>query len=76
MEQKKTIYDLDLHEGIRLYFGIYVLRVASGWIYDCWDFDTDSFKQGIFVPFDNAFQQNIDEEENDNSESQEDKYDT
>ena len=55
-ERVKTIYNLDLHEGISLPFGIYVLRVASGWIYDCWDYERDCFKQGTFVPFDNTFQ--------------------
>jgi hypothetical protein len=52
----KTIYDLELHEGLMTDFGIFIMRVPSGWIYDCWDIEKDCFKHGIFVPFDNKFQ--------------------
>jgi hypothetical protein len=48
---RKTIYELDLHECLNLDFGICIMRVDSGWIYDCWDYEKDSFKKGIFVPF-------------------------
>ena len=56
METKKTIYELELHECLNTTFGICIMRVASGWIYDCWDYEKDCFKTGIFVPFDNKFQ--------------------
>jgi len=46
----KTIYELGLHETTTC-FGIVIMRVDSGWIYDCWDIESDKFKQGIFVPF-------------------------
>lgn len=52
----KTIYNLKLHEMLNADFGIAIMRVASGWIYDCWDYQNDNFKQGVFVPFDNYFQ--------------------
>jgi len=48
---EKTIYDLKLHETLNLPFGICVMRVASGWIYDCWDYEKDTFKSGIFIPY-------------------------
>jgi len=54
----KTIYQLKLHEGVMLDFGVFVMRVPGGWIYDCWDTNTDSFKQGgYFVPYDTEFKQ-------------------
>jgi len=55
--EEKTIYDLKLHEGIWLPFGVFVMRVAGGWIYDCWDSQLDSFKKGMFIPFSNEFQE-------------------
>ncbi len=57
METEKSIYDLKLHEGVRTQFGIFIMRVPGGWIYDCWDFGRDKYKQGgTFVPFNNEFQ--------------------
>ena len=53
---EKTIYDLKLHESIVTNFGICIMRVAGGWIYDCWDIEKDEFKAGIFVPYNNEFQ--------------------
>jgi hypothetical protein len=52
----KGIYELELHESIETSFGICIMRVPSGWIYDCWDIERDRFKTGVFVPFDNKFQ--------------------
>lgn len=52
---EKNIYSLKLHESLVTDFGICVMRVPSGWIYDCWDLDKDCWKMGIFVPFDNKF---------------------
>lgn len=42
---------LALHESVLTSFGSVIMKVESGYIYDCWDLDTDSFKLGIFVPF-------------------------
>lgn len=55
--ETKSIYELQLHEGTWLSFGIFVMRVEGGWIYDCWDSQSDSFKSGTFVPFSNEFQE-------------------
>lgn len=52
----KTIYDLELHEGLNLDSGINVMRVPGGWIYDGWDMEKDRSKTGLFVPFNNEFQ--------------------
>ena len=60
----KTIYDLKLHESLNTNFGITVIRVPGGWIYDCWDYSSDSFKRGIFVPFDNEFMKEVKNENN------------
>ena len=45
------LYRLSMHETLQLKCGIHVMRVPSGWIYDCWNEETDSFKPGVFVPF-------------------------
>jgi hypothetical protein len=42
---------MNLHETVLTTFGICIMKVHEGLIYDCWDLDTDSFKQGIFVPY-------------------------
>lgn len=52
---KKTIYTLKLHESLVTDFGINIMRVSGGWIYDCWDLEKDQFKTGVFVPLDNEF---------------------
>lgn len=52
----KNIYELELHEKVNLPFGISVMRVAGGWVYDCWDFEKDNFKNGTFIPYNNEFQ--------------------
>ena len=52
----KTIYDLKLHEGIMLPFGVYVMRVPGGWLYNCLNTNLDHFQNGIFIPFDNDCQ--------------------
>ncbi len=54
---EKSIYKLELHETTITFFGICIMRVPGGWIYDCWDTERDEFKKGIFVPFNNEFQQ-------------------
>jgi len=53
-----TIYDMQLHDEIKIEKNVYVLRVAGGWIYryeasdgvDGWNIETQ------FVPYDNEFQ--------------------
>ena len=52
----KSIYTIGLHEGLWLPFGVFIMRVPGGWLYDCWDRNSDNFKQGTFVPFSNEFQ--------------------
>lgn len=54
-KEKKGIYDLGLHESTILPCGICIMRVAGGWIYDCWDTSKDEGKQGTFVPFHKEF---------------------
>ena len=56
MPDDKHIYNLDLHECMEVVTGMTVMRVASGWLYDVWDYDRDCFKRGVFVSFDNNFQ--------------------
>lgn len=51
--KKPTLWNLKLHEGIATEFGVFIMRVPGGWIYDCWNFETDSFKKGTFIPFSN-----------------------
>jgi hypothetical protein len=42
---------LNLHETFVTDFGIAIMKVPGGWIYDCWDFATDQYKSGgTFVP--------------------------
>jgi len=49
MEKEKTIYELDLHEKIRIGNGCFVTRVSSGWIYELRTLDQRSHI--VFVPF-------------------------
>lgn len=53
----KTIYELALHESIVTDFGVCIMRVPGGWLYDCWDLCNDQFRQGIFIQFHNEFQE-------------------
>jgi len=58
IKDEKDIYNMKLHEEVLLktdnrpYNGLYIMRVASGWIYT----ETSGFTM-IFVPFDNRFQE-------------------
>lgn len=54
-QKEQTLYNLELHETLVTKFGIMIMRVPNGWIYDCWDNENDNFKNGIFVPFDDRF---------------------
>jgi hypothetical protein len=51
----KSLYNLGLHEGLQTEFGIFIMKVPGGWLYDCWDIELDRFKTGTFVPFSNEF---------------------
>ena len=53
---EKNLWNMELHETISFPFGIYVMRVPGGWIYDCWDKEKDCFKQGNFIPYNNDLQ--------------------
>ncbi len=53
---EKSIYDLKLHECVTMPWGITIMRVPGGWIYDAWNPDTDCFKLGMFIPYSNEFQ--------------------
>jgi len=64
MSEEKTIYNLDLHESMTIRqipidnraknYEWEVIRVPSGWIYQCADLRLASSQ--FFVPFDNSFQ--------------------
>lgn len=54
---EKTIYNLKLHEKMRIDSNMYIMRVASGWLYSyCPGGSNPNFKIAHFVPFDNKFQ--------------------
>lgn len=48
---EKSIYDLKLHESVRLPMGMDILRVPGGWIYNVWDNEKDLALSGTFVPY-------------------------
>ena len=62
---EKTIYELELHESMRIHGGeIEVMRVASGWNYAYYIQKESSngneyweIGNVLFVPFDNLFQE-------------------
>jgi hypothetical protein len=51
MEQ--DIFDMGLHQMIKIQENLFVLRVSGGWIY-AWG--EPGFEQTTFVPFDNELQ--------------------
>ena len=51
----KTLYNLELHESLSTPFGILIMRVPGGWLYDCWDTEVDKFKEGTFVPYNDEY---------------------
>lgn len=53
---EKDIYNLKLHESLELKEGIIILRVAGGWIYNCWDYEKQNYIVGNFIPFNDEFQ--------------------
>ena len=48
---KQDMINLKLHETINTTCGISIMKVMSGWLYDCWDYEFDKAKTGVFVPF-------------------------
>lgn len=52
-EDVKTIYNMALHEDLRVDQYVYVLRVPGGWVYQ--NYLNDSMSS-VFVPFSNEFQ--------------------
>lgn len=50
-ESVDILHSLRIHE---MYYdstlNIYIVAVPGGWIYDCYDSEYDTFKQGIFIP--------------------------
>lgn len=56
-KHEKTIYDLDLHESLYLpNLSMDVVRVPGGWIYSHWCNASDKALGGVFVKYDNEFQ--------------------
>ena len=55
---EKSIYELKLHEDTTTDFGICIMRVPGGWIYDSWDKEKDCFKKGLFIPYSDEFNPN------------------
>ena len=49
----KSIYDLDLHEEIKVEDNLWAIRVPGGWIYSNGLFDNKV--HCVFVPYDNEF---------------------
>ena len=57
INKEKTIYDLELHETIRIpvdHIEWHITRVASGWIYSHVRLDQGQMNT-IFVPYNNEF---------------------
>ena len=53
---EKSIYDLDLHEGVHIESVQHctILRVPGGWVYTIVRLDCNQMNS-VFVPFDNGF---------------------
>jgi len=54
-EGEKTIYELELHEELRIVPDLYIIRVPGGWIY-CTTNDNLNFASSTFVPYNNEFE--------------------
>jgi hypothetical protein len=57
MKDKKTIYELKLHESMSIDEDLWVLRVPGGWVYRFYE-ESRNKTERIFVPFDCEFQYN------------------
>jgi hypothetical protein len=51
---KKNIYNMQLHDEIKVARCLWVIRVAGGWIYSLIDNNENTIN--TFVPFNNEFQ--------------------
>ena len=51
LKEANNLYSLQLHEDYITPFGICILKVPGGWIYDYLNFETGSPQRGTFVPF-------------------------
>lgn len=56
-ELAKKLYQMELHETVQAPWGIIIMRVPGGWIYDAWDTEKDEFKNGTFVPYNEYLEQ-------------------
>jgi len=54
-EEKKSIYELKLHEELSLNKWLCVFRVPGGWIYQTSDPRYEWDNMAVFVPFSNQF---------------------
>ena len=60
--KKETIYTLKLHEQLDLSKWITIQRVPGGWIYEFLVPPDEGSDFGVFVPFDNEFMSDTDED--------------
>ena len=51
----KTIYNMALHEETQIDADTYVMRVAGGWLYSCYNSVDGVNATSTFVPFHNEF---------------------
>lgn len=53
------LYEMKLHEVIKIDDKISAMRVPGGWVYNRFGWDDESvLRTSVFVPFDNEFQVN------------------
>jgi hypothetical protein len=55
MEKEKTIYDLELHETLKIANDMYVYKVPGGWIYQI---ICDDEVSCVFVPYGQEYRVN------------------
>lgn len=59
MDMTKTIYDLGLHETLKIDLNTSAVRVAGGWIYEYYEINTHGnrvkFITCTFVPYNDEF---------------------
>lgn len=56
MSKQPSIYNLKLHESVKIKSGHSVTRVPGGWLYENFDEDKGVITSSTFVRFDNEFQ--------------------
>lgn len=52
----QALWNMQLHESIKVANNVFVLRVPGGWIYELYDQDVNK-TNAVFVPFNNEFMQ-------------------